>query len=217
MRLVILVLLFSILVYFWYTQYSFPPTLVINLDHRADRLAEIRNEFRNWPTPLERVPAVRLTPGWKGCSASHLNCIRVAKQRGYPWVLVLEDDCMLTPDASRRFQEMLPILWNTRSQWDIFYGGTTYIKDYSHKIKTLYEVKGFAAHFCLIHKNTYDLILEKYPLNEGKIDVFYSDNFRIWTTAPFLAIQRPSKSDIESKNTDYENLFKDAEEKLLQN
>ena len=217
MRLVILVLLFSILVYFWYTQYSFPPTLLINLDHRTDRLAEIQNEFRNWPSPVERVPAVRLSPGWKGCSASHLNCIKLAKQRGYPWVLVLEDDCMLTPGAIRRFQEMLPVLWNTRSQWDIFYGGSTYLTDYSHKVKTLYEVKGYAAHFCLIHKNSYDLILEKYPKNEGPIDVFYRDHLRIWTVAPFIAIQRPSKSDIGKKDADYQKLFKEAEEKLLQN
>jgi hypothetical protein len=216
MKWLVIILILCFLIIFFYKPYSFPPTLLINLDHRTDRLNEIRNEFRNWPTPVERVPAVRLTPGWKGCSASHLNCIRLAKQRGYPWVLVLEDDCMLTPEATRRFQEMLPVLWDTRSQWDIFYGGTTFLKDYSHKIKTLYEVKGFTTHFCLVHKNTYNLILEKYPKKEGPIDVFYSDHLRIWTAAPFLAIQRPSKSDI-GKDADYKDLFKEAEKKLLQN
>jgi len=43
------------------------------------------------------------------------------------------------------------------------------------------------------------------------VDTWYRNNLRLWVTLPFIAIQRPSKSDIENKNEDYTHMFKDAE------
>ena len=105
-----------------------PPTLYINVKERTDRVDHMEKEFRNWPVPVERVDAVKLSPGWKGCTQSHRKVIQIAKERGYPWVLYLEDDCKLTPDALRRFQQMLPLLWATKDKWDIFYGCVVDVK-----------------------------------------------------------------------------------------
>ena len=77
----------------------FPPILYINLDSRKDRMQELTREFANFPVAPERVSAVKYSPGWKGCSASHLKCITIAKERNYPWVLIVEDDCALTTNA----------------------------------------------------------------------------------------------------------------------
>lgn len=198
----------------------FPPTLVINLDSRKDRYDEITNEFRKWPASIERVSAVMYSPGWKGCSASHLKCVQIAKEREYPWVVILEDDCILTTSAIHQFQSVLPYLWNHKNDWDIFYGGTTLVtkSDHVSYIPRIYEVKGYAAHFSLIHRSTYDSILQGHPkeISEYKIpiDVYYSQNFRIWTTLPFFAKQRASQSDIESGVADYTGLFDAAEKKI---
>jgi hypothetical protein len=200
---------------------QFPPTLVINLDSRQDRMSEFTEEFRSWPSPVERVTAVKYSPGWKGCSASHLKCVKLAKDRKYPWVLVLEDDCTLTPGASEQFQALLPYLWQNRGNWDIFYGGVTVIKKskrISHSPE-IFEVTCFAAHFCLIHSGSYDKILNNYPgaIEDYKdpIDVYYADTLRIWTTVPFFAKQRPSESDIEKGVKDYTEMFNRSEKKLL--
>ena len=203
------------------TAMQFPPTLVINLDSRQDRMSEFTQEFRNWPTSVERVSAVKYSPGWKGCAASHLKCVKLAKERNYPWVLVVEDDCTLTLGASEQFQEVLPYLWKNRDSWDIFFGGVTHIKK-SKRISyspDIFEATCVTAHFCLIHSSVYDTILNHYPEDiddyTDQIDVYYGYNLRIWTTTPFFAKQRPSKSDIEEGIKDYTELFNDSERKLL--
>ena len=200
---------------------QFPPTLVINLDSRKDRLSEFTKEFENWPVTVERVSGVKYSPGWKGCSASHLKCVKLAKERNYPWVLIVEDDCILTPGASEEFQKVLPYLWQNRSSWDIFYGGVTSVKKFkriSHS-PPIFQVTCFAAHFCLIHSSSYNKILNNHPQSiddyKDPIDVYYADTLRIWTTAPFFARQRPSKSDIEEGVKDYTDFFNRSEKKLL--
>jgi GR25 family glycosyltransferase involved in LPS biosynthesis len=189
-------------------------------------MLEITNEFAKWPSRPERVSAVKYSPGWKGCSASHLKCITIAKERKYPWVLILEDDCVLTSTALEQFKALLPFLWNSTEDWDLFYGGTTFLKYGIRKSYSppLFQVSGYAAHFCLIHKSSYNKILENHPQNienfEIPIDVYYSDKFRIWTTLPFFAKQRPSISDIVitgdglSVNVDYNSEFNKAESLL---
>lgn len=203
--------------------YIFPPILYINLDSRKDRMQELTSEFASFPVAPERVSAVKYSPGWKGCSASHLKCITIAKERNYPWALIVEDDCALTTIALKQFTSVLPFLWNSKNNWDIFYGGTTHIKN-AIKISyspPIFQVDGYATHFCLIHKSTYDKILNNHPRHidnfKKPIDVFYADNFRIWTTVPFIAKQRPSISDIQDNPDgaiDYNSTFDEAESKL---
>jgi len=200
----------------------FPPTLIINLDSRLDRLNDVTKEFARWPVAVERISAVKYRPGWKGCSASHLNCIKLAKERNYPWVVIVEDDCILSSNAVQQFKSLLPYLWNNRDRWDIFYGGVTRLK---HKSRVeysppIYQVTCYTTHFCLIHKSSYDSILNGHKKNmleyDKPIDVYYAENFRIWTTTPFFAKQRPGVSDIDlGKKTNHNEKFNKAENKLL--
>jgi hypothetical protein len=198
----------------------FPSTLVINLDERKDKWQQIQQEFKDWPVPIERLSAVKYMPGWKGCTLSHRKSIEIAKQRNYPWVLVVEDDCMLTRGAVEQFYLLLPFLWRHSERWDVFSGGLTTVSD-SHVISQnpqIFRTKGYTTHFCLIHKGAYNKILNHMPKDPEKmtkaIDTWYHDHIRIWTTVPFLAVQRPSKSDIQDKEEDYLHMFKDAETKL---
>jgi GR25 family glycosyltransferase involved in LPS biosynthesis len=200
---------------------QFPPTLVINLNLRKVRLSEFTQEFHNWPVTVERVSAVKYSPGWKGCAASHLKCIKLAKERNYPWVLIVEDDCTLTPGASEQFQALLPYLWQNKASWDIFYGGTTCINKAKHIFHSppIFELRCLTTHFCLIHNASYDKILNNYPGlfkdYTKPIDMYYADTQRIWTTVPFFAKQRASMSDIQGRVEDYTDIFNQSEKKLL--
>jgi glycosyl transferase family 25 len=64
----------------------------INLDHRTDRRAEIEKELTEMELPFERFPAIRTAYGLVGCGLSHLALLKMAKARGYPNVLIFEDD-----------------------------------------------------------------------------------------------------------------------------
>ena len=198
---------------------QFPPILVINLDHRKDKWEQIQNEFKNWSVPLERVSAIKYDPPWKGCYMSHLKCIKIAKERKYPWVLYLEDDCVLMPGAKERFLDALPYLWDTRKHWDFFMGGLAPVANIGliYFEKSIVKAEGFGAHFCLLNGNSYDRILdvmdEANPQNVNyPCDGIFKSFFRLWTRVPFIAKQRPGVSDIENIYTDSCGAYEAAEE-----
>lgn len=60
----------------------------INLDSRTDR----RHEFESEGIPAERFSAIRHSNPAIGCTRSHLEVIKLAKERNYPYVVVFEDD-----------------------------------------------------------------------------------------------------------------------------
>ena len=195
---------------------EFPSTLVINLDKRIDRWNEIQRVFGGWPA-LERVSAVEEMPGWKGCAKSHIKCINLAKQRQYPWVLILEDDCIIKEDSLDKFKQILPIVWERRSEWDIFLGGCTSVKNITiiEPNPPIFSVTGRTAHFCLINMGAYDKILQGYDSTKD-IDVFYEESLSLWCTAPYIAVQKAGKSDILNKQVNYYDEFEQSERKLIE-
>jgi glycosyl transferase family 25 len=66
------------------------------MDKREDRRFEVENELNShgW-TNYERFQAIETNGfGILGCSKSHLNVLKIAKERGYKNILILEDDFM---------------------------------------------------------------------------------------------------------------------------
>jgi glycosyl transferase family 25 len=189
---------------------KFPPILVINLDDRPDRWSEIQKEFEGWPS-LERISAVKESPGWKGCNKSHLKAIKEAKKRNYPWVLVLEDDCIVNPDSLSRFNELLPSLWTIKNEYDVFLGGATFIKDVSiiQYSPPLFKMKGYTTHFCLYPSSSYDKLIDVISNGNVVIDVLFRDgpSIRLICTSPHIATQRAGKSDITNQEGDYSPAF----------
>jgi len=79
----------------------------INLDHRTDRKQEIERELGNFGLSYERFPAIYvLENGLLGCVYSHIEVLKLAKERGYKSVLVFEDDFTFLVDK-KRFDEGL--------------------------------------------------------------------------------------------------------------
>lgn len=64
----------------------------INLDERTDRRTQFETECTRMNLEVERFPAIRTYPGLSGCSQSHLNVLKLARERNYPSVMVFEDD-----------------------------------------------------------------------------------------------------------------------------
>ena len=93
----------------------------INMDHRKDRLAEIRQELARFGVPaskVQRIPGVKDRFGALGCSKAHLNALLDCQQRGLRNCLVLEDDCMFK--FNREFTwEQLNRFFSLRIAWDV--------------------------------------------------------------------------------------------------
>jgi len=192
---------------------EFPETLVINLANREDKWNQIKDSFSRWPVPLERLDAVRMKPGWKGCAASHLKAIRLAKERGLDMVIILEDDALLTPDGIERFEALLPVLKARRREWDIFLGGATFLENVRtiSLVPPLFQAQAYTAHFCLVNSEAYDKILNGYNQDgDMQIDVFYKNNLNLWMTNPHIAVQRAGLADIGEKVEDYNIHFDKA-------
>lgn len=75
----------------------------INLDKRTDRLAEFTAECKKINLPMEKIErfsAISVpTKPYLGCTTSHLEVIKLAKDRGYSNVLIFEDDFEFLVDS----------------------------------------------------------------------------------------------------------------------
>ena len=191
----------------------FPPTFYINEKKRKDRIKHIKEDFKDWPVPLRRVEAVKLSPGWKGCTQSHRKIVQLARDRNYPWVLCLEDDCKLEKDALARFQKVLEYLW-TNKDWDIFNGGVSYMGNQFKIIEKdipILQVSGTGTQFILLHKRSYAKILADLSPTDPivSIDNYYKDNFppRYFVTYPHIATQINGMSSIDGLHKNVQKLF----------
>jgi GR25 family glycosyltransferase involved in LPS biosynthesis len=191
---------------------QFPPILVINLKERTDRWNQISKQLDSLGLSYERVEAIRKTPGWMGCTLSFDRCYRIAKQRRYPWVLILEDDCMIQPGGKERFEQLLPILWQRRNEWDVFSGGSIYINKACRILEKppLFQINAWSSHCILAHMGSYEKLLGL-AKEKHKADHFYKLKIRSWTTYPHIAIQRSGYSNIEQKERHMLKKFKTAD------
>jgi GR25 family glycosyltransferase involved in LPS biosynthesis len=175
---------------------QFPHILIINLKERTDRWDHISKQLNDAGLPYERVEAIKRKDGWKGCSLSHKKAVQLAKERNYPWVLILEDDCFFVDGWKERFTELLPLLWERRAEWEVFSGGSFTV----HKAcklqekPPLFQFTGWSAHCILMHEGTYPRVL-RYKLRVS-IDDTYRRDYRMWCTYPHLATQTGGWSNI---------------------
>jgi len=72
------------------------PKFVVNLERRSDRLVNIQKEMDYIGWNYELFKAIDLN-NHKGCTLSHVEIVKIAKERGYESVMVIEDDCAFLP------------------------------------------------------------------------------------------------------------------------
>lgn len=90
----------------------------INLEHRKDRREEIEQELTNYNLRFERFNAVYAKPGLVGCGLSHARVLRLAKERGYKNVLILEDDFTFLI-SKEQFEEEMRKFFDSKIPFDV--------------------------------------------------------------------------------------------------
>jgi hypothetical protein len=81
------------------------PKFVVNLERRPDRLESIKKEMEYIGWDYEYFKAVD-TNSHVGCTRSHLEIIKIAKERNYEKVLIIEDDCTIMPYAKSLIEQI---------------------------------------------------------------------------------------------------------------
>ena len=119
----------------------FDKIICINLDRRSDRWMEVQQQFKKAGISVERYSAIDGNPmswnhvrnkanpletedikfrGVAGCMASHVNIWKMAKEKGWKNVLIVEDDCDFVHEVQERFTERIN---QVPLNWDLLYLG----------------------------------------------------------------------------------------------
>jgi len=192
--------------------------IYINLNKRQDRREEIEKELQDYNLPFERFEAIEKSMGILGCLMSHLEVLKLAKERQYKNVLIFEDDFQFIV-SKEKVEEDLSNLFDNNIDFDVcFLVNATYtledIENYEFIKRTTHSTTAAAY---IVNQHYYDTLIELYeanvPLLESTCMHWLYANDKCWEqlqkkdkwylfTKPF-GKQRPGYSDNAQSYVDY--------------
>lgn len=198
----------------------------INLEHRKDRKEDIENQLKSVGlSNFERFNAIRLSNGRIGCSMSHLQCLKLAKDRNYDHLLICEDDTTFL-NPSLFINQINSFFQNKRiTNWDVLLLGGNNIPPYQQIDETCIRVSHCQTTTCyLVNGHYYDTLIEN--IKEGinrlmrepdnhryyAIDMYWLQlqKKHIWILIiPLTVTQKEDYSDIEQRRTNYSHMMLD--------
>jgi hypothetical protein len=132
----------------WSPQHS----LVLSVQEASDRRLRLIKELKDHVIPAEFVIVERHpTNGAMGCLHGHLQMIRLAKERKWPSVLILEDDVTFETETSENAD--IP------DDWDMLYLGVHALRGTDVNSHIFRLLTGLTTHAYLLHERMYDVIL----------------------------------------------------------
>jgi len=138
----------------------------INLEKRTDRRAEIEQELLNAGLTGERFNAIPTTSGIIGCGYSHLAVLKMAKERNYKNVLILEDDFQFLV-SREEFDKNLSLFFNSQIEYDVCFLAYNICKSEDVQeypfIKRAIESQTASAY--LVNNHYYDKLIDLYEVN----------------------------------------------------
>ena len=180
----------------------------INLDKRRDGWERVSKAFKDSSVEVIRFSAIEQKDGRIGCIKSHIEILKIAKERNLKNVLIFEDDVVFIDSIVDNTFEQLPMDWET-----CYIGANlhTNLIKYSDNLFTIKQA--FSTHAIAYNNTVFDFIINKYD-NIEKLDN-YVDIYDVWLSNniqprnksyiiyPLVAIQEKGYSDIENNFIDY--------------
>lgn len=201
----------------------------INLDSRPDRREQVEAELISIGISALRFPAVCLQNGAIGCTLSHLKLLRMAREKNFEHVLIVEDDIQFLKPSL--FQKQANAFLSSNIPFDVLLfagnnvGTYTRIGDFSARIQQCQTTTGY-----LIMHHYYDQLIQNIeeglgrlmhnPLrvSEFAIDKYWfslQKNNQWFLITPLTVTQREGYSDIEHKQTNYSTLMLQLEKPTI--
>lgn len=187
------------------------PVCVINLPERKERLQRTINELTKFygkePDNLFIINGVKDRLPMKGIAQSHINCIKLAKEKSWPFVVIVEDDVFFQSVDSKIHADLC--FSDTPDDFDILLGGIytsaglVSYNEYWNKTRLF-----SATHYYVVNSKVYDKILS---FNKTEhIDRWYAGTAKLncYVAKKFFAIQHVGFSDNKGYVMNYNYLLK---------
>jgi glycosyl transferase family 25 len=158
--------------------------IYINLNKNTDRREQIEKELNTYNLPFERFEAIENRVSGIGCAKSHLQVLKIAKERNYENILILEDDFTFLV-SKEEFEEQLTNFFNLNIEYDVCMLSYNLIRhqNTSHNfiVKAL-EVQTASGY--IVNKKYYNKLIDLYevavPLLEQTHQHWIYANDQIW-------------------------------------
>lgn len=172
--------------------------ICINLKERNEKKKFMIEQSKKLKFPIKFFEAIKLTPGYKGCLASHLEVIKTAKKQNLNNILILEDDAVF----NRKLK--LP---KFPKEWAILYLGGT-VKGLLEKNKDWSKVKEcWTTHSYIINSKFFDKFINDLSKYEKEVDRYYVEEIQskypCYVLTNLMTEQKEGYSDIENCYVDY--------------
>lgn len=221
----------------------FDKIFLINLDSRKDRLQKAINQFNEYKInkSITRFPAIKLIYengindkflARSGCTLSHFEICKIAKQENLKNYLVLEDDFEFFHNPEKTLSILEKSIADLPNDWDMFYLGGNLTNEYGFNpiekySENLFKLKScHTTHAMAFNAKFYDKFLDNAPdmnsiidwTNKHEIiDVFLSKNIlykhECFISNELLILQSEGFSDIEKNEYDYRDWLINSFEK----
>jgi GR25 family glycosyltransferase involved in LPS biosynthesis len=189
----------------------------INLDRRVDRLIEIQTELAKMDISGIRFSAFPHNKGHVGCGYSHLEVLKIARERKLKNVLIFEDDFEFLVSKTQ-FQKEIKDFFESEIPYDVLMLSYNIkrAEPFNSIVQRVYEAQTSSGY--IVNSSFYDCLIDLYetyiPLLEqtgmhwiyaidqiwkqfqGDVSAWYAFNCR-------LGRQRESYSDNERGYTNY--------------
>jgi GR25 family glycosyltransferase involved in LPS biosynthesis len=201
----------------------------INLDTRPDRKVFFENQMKILGLNATRFNAIKDSCGAVGCTLSHLELLKYAKQQNMDHILIMEDDIMFL--RPRLFAFYLNNCLINHKDFDVLLIAGNNMDDYIRldnycvRIKKCQTTTGY-----LVKNHYYDKLIKNFEegVNKLKQNIKLSSNYAVdqyWNSlqlrdkwyllTPLTVTQKPDYSDIEKKQINYNYLMLDLEKTKL--
>lgn len=159
--------------------------IYINLNKRTDRKEDIVKELDSFNLDYERFEAIE-TPGFGtvGCGLSHLSVLKIAKERKYENILILEDDFTFLV-SKEEFEKNLEEFFSLNIPYDVCMLSYNLIQqedtsyDVVNKVLEVQSASGY-----IVHNSYYDKLINLYeeaiPILESTRMHWIYANDQIW-------------------------------------
>lgn len=184
-------------------------TLIINLNQRQDRYKHITEEIKKIHHISNMCIVEGIVDETKTAFKSHQQCIRIAKERKYPHVLILEDDAIFTDDVNEILVQSLAEA--QERNWDVLYLGAN-LADFATRIsnRLIKLTHAYTLHAYIVNSQMYDVILDLPQIFE--MDVHYDrimHAYNMYMCDPIISYQLPNYSDLQNGYRDYNDAIRD--------
>lgn len=198
------------------------PVCVINLPERVERLQRTQLQLDNFYSResynFYLIEGVRERNPMKGIAQSHMNCIQLAKDNHWEYVIIIEDDVKFQSENS--YSHAVECFKNAPIDFDILLSGVysaTDLKTYNEYWNSVTEFS--ALHYYCVRNTAYDTILsfqkdqhiDRWLGKIKNVGVFKKTGpgagLKCYVANPFFAIQFNGHSDNMGQEMNYDHLL----------